>query len=173
LSPLVPRPLRPEELPLYEKLGRRLFPDADWKAGIKRVSRLLARWPDGLQTVWYDDQIVGYMGLWPLSAEAASNLESGKLTDNGIDADTMPHALQGRIQNWIMTVIAVAIQAEPLRREAIQSLLAFLDSVRRRNAPTRIYAHAKTADGHRFCARTGFHFLFPHVPQLCVLDGDQ
>ena len=170
MSSLTLRPLRTDELLRYQQIGHRFFPQADWTFGIDRVSKLLARWPDGIQTVWQDDEIVGYLTLWPLSDQAARRIESGQLTDNDIDARCLPDKLQGRLANWIMTAIAVVPSDKATRGAIIELLLGILTFIRSRHAPLRLYAHAVTPAGRRFCARTGFRFLFPNIPNLCVLN---
>ena len=169
MSPLILRPLRTDELLRYQQIGRRFFPQADWTYGIDRVSKLLACWPDGIHAVWQGDEIAGYLALWPLSDQAARRIESGQLTDNDIDARCLPNKLQGRLANWIMTAVAVVPSDKATRGAIIKLLLGILTSVRSRHAPTQVYAHAVTPEGRRFCARTGFRFLYPHIPNLCVL----
>jgi hypothetical protein len=163
--------LQPTELSAYRKVGEHFFREVDWSSGIKRVARLLQQYPEGIFCLWQGDAIVGYMTLWPLLAEAAPALESGELHDDDIDVRWMPEKVCPPHPNWIMTAVAVVPREKEARREIILLLLKFLKASQAANRPCTIYAHAITADGLRFCRRSGFAFLFPHVGDLCCLRG--
>jgi hypothetical protein len=161
--------LQPTELDAYRKVGEHFFPDVDWSRGIRRVAQLLGQHPEGIFCLWQGSAILGYMTLWPLRAEAAPALENGELRDDDIDAKWVPGRVRPPHSTWIMTAIAVVPSNKTARREIILLLLNFLKTSQAANWPCAIYAHAVTADGLRFCRRTGFEFLFPRVANLCCL----
>jgi hypothetical protein len=162
------RPLRANELPIYEALGRTIFPEADWESGIHRVKRMMALWPDGIWSVWENSSLQACMTLWPISELSASALESGTIDDEFIDANLFPEDLNAHIQSWIITA-AWVLPAEPsIHRQAFQLLARRLTRHLGELAPVRVYAHALTEAGRKICLAMGFRFSFPMVPLLCV-----
>ena len=146
------------DLLAYKAIGKRFFPNEDWDAGVERVARLIQKWPDGLFGVWKADEIVGYIALWPLTADAAFGVESGVISDERIDADLLPSSFMVPHSHWICTTIAIDEPDKSVRRIIRQLLVNFMLESTRRNRPCEIYSHAVTAAGRRFCLRNGFVF---------------
>ncbi len=159
--------LKLSELPCYRTAGERFFPEEDWDSGLKRVERMLCRYPDGIIVFKEENEILGYATLWPITNEAARSLETGELLDCHIDEKVIPEDPKLISGNWIITAIGVIPEQKEKRREIILSLL---NAIRSRLAPDKrhsVYAHAATESGERFLRRTGFEFSFPSAEKLC------
>jgi hypothetical protein len=159
--------LDPRDLPAYRSLGEKFFPETNWDRGLVRLRSMLEKWPRGIFCVYEQNAIEGYMTLWPLLPEVIPDLESGRLGDDQIAG---PHVASPATPHpfWLMSAVAVVPAEKDRRRAVIGKLLEQFHSTVRANAPCRVFAHAVTADGVRFCTRTGFRFLYPAVKALCV-----
>jgi hypothetical protein len=162
------RHLAVQDLPAYREIGEHFFPTTDWNRGMERLRGMLAKWPQGIFAVFDEDAIVGYITLWPLQPSVVPGLEAGTVKDEAIDSNSLASEPLERHPYWLMSAVAVRPQAVPERRAIIQLLLRYFHDVVRDNAPCRVYAHTLTADGVRFCTRTGFRFIFPSTKILCV-----
>jgi hypothetical protein len=157
-----------EQLPDYVQLARRFFPNEDWANGVRRLKRLLVRWPEGIFAVRGGSELIGYICLWPLTATAARRIVAGMVRDNDLDGIHIPARVSRPHKNWICTAVAALPGELEIRRSVVRLLVGRLNEIANQHRPCVIFAHAVTEAGRRFCLRNGFQFdLTSPVPELC------
>lgn len=146
-----------QEVGAHREKGEVLFPNEDWNAGTARLRCMLARYPQGLAVYELDGEIGGYAALWPLSAIAAAELESGTLRDSDVDAEHLDPENVSSPKPWLLGSFAVLEERRPQRRIALLSLLRSVSSrLLPHDVEHCVFAHAATEAGQRFLGRTGF-----------------
>lgn len=163
------RCLTPADLESYKSLGSLMFPGEDWETGINRVAGILARWKTGIYGAWLDGKLAAYITLYPITAEAANRLQNGTLTDAQIDSEVLPPVVGPGWRFWICTSVVITVNDPAVRAEIRDRLVGFLFERLKSHSPCEVYAHAVTPSGRRFCARLGFQFDWPAIPDLCCL----
>ena len=163
-------PLKKMELAKYIEIGRAFFPHADWDGAPKRLYPMLGRWEDGiLVALDIMECIQGYYTLWPITIGSFGRFVDGSLKDEDVGVQLMPKNVQIPHHYWILTAVAVKPKAHDLRKRIIIGILKDLFARMQRNSPCHVIAHAATADGHRFLARTGFENPNPQEPTVYTL----
>jgi len=149
--------LEPKDLACYRQAAEPLFPDKDWDSKMAGLQRMLALYPQGIAVYELDGKIQGYATIWPLSTNAARDLESGALLRSDLDDRHLDTNYITSPRMWLLENFAVIYTERPQRRMILISLLRSISS---RLLPVtighRVLAYEINEAGRRFLRRTGF-----------------
>lgn len=118
--------------------------------------------PQGLHVLFFDNEIMGAMGLWPIPNDWAQNLKTGKAREAELPFPEMVKAAEKGATFWYIS--GIVLQADLIGSRAIkilltESLRVWLSSPGLIKFPCEILALAYSTQGKALLERFGFYPL--------------
>jgi transcriptional regulator with XRE-family HTH domain len=75
--------------------------------GFEQFVEMWRAFPNGLHVLYLDDEIVGAMGIWPLSKRCAANLVAGKISEREIKGASLKASANRPASTWYISGIVL------------------------------------------------------------------
>ena len=131
----------------------------DGNITLEHFRALWMAYPQGLHVLYHEDEILGAMGIWPVTERWASKLKSARLKEAELDANTVAEAARNPPCYWYIT--GLMLREELIGRGGgVKNLLNGALSIwlhrLKVGFPCEILALAYSEDGDRLLQRFGF-----------------